>query len=103
MNDAMNAFLVSINATGCLVAFNGELHRMGFFTSREVLAHNADEAEVLALAALHELPELLQKVRNPEEDPMRLTVESTVEVAAADPSMTPAALSWYAEDDDEQL
>lgn len=99
----MNAFLVSINATNCLVEFNGKLHKMGFFTSRELLADNADQAETLALAALHELPELLEKMRNPENDPLRLTVESSVAIESIDADKAVPALAWYAEDDDEDI
>ena len=99
----MTAFLVSINGTGCLVEFNGKLHKQGFFTSRVVLADNREQAESKVLEDLHQLPELKEKVRNPKEDPMHLSVESIVEIGTPDPSRPVPSLDWYAEDETEQF
>jgi hypothetical protein len=89
------AHSVTINGRNFLLEVDGQVRRVGFYTTREVEAADAAEAEVAAIQCMREDAELRARVRNPADDPPMLFVEEIAPIDAIDPDKPVPGLVFY--------
>jgi hypothetical protein len=90
---------VVLNGQNFLLRVEGEVCRMGFYTTRFVEADDERAAEVAAVDLIRADPKL-QVVTNDRSDPPMIYADEVVEVAGPDPEYPNAGYAFYSEEGD---
>ena len=95
----MPAYSVTINGRNFLTDIEGEQKKLGFFTAREVEAHDPEAAEAAAVRSVRDNERLRATIRNTPEDPPMLFVEEIVKIDAVQADKPVPGFAFY---DDEE-
>jgi len=97
----MPKFVFVINGQNFKMKFEGNIQKVGFYTTRRVENDDIDAAERLALDSIRtELEDLVLNDRN---DPPMMYIESIYEVESFEDYPVPGeGATWYVENDDEE-
>jgi hypothetical protein len=99
----MPAYRVTVNGEKFHMERYGKVVKLGFFATVHIEAADEELAKAGALAAMEDVEELGENVKNPPDSPPTLYVESIVPIDALDDGGAPPRLDWYSHDDDEDL
>jgi hypothetical protein len=93
-------YIVRLEGRNLFLDYKGEPRRFGFATTRHVEAANPEEAEKVAIQAIHEDDELNASLLNDPSDPPHITMTHYVEVDSFDSIQNPALGYIFYEDHD---
>ena len=82
--DSMKQYRVLLKGENFLLNNEGEIKRMGFYTTRFVDAPNEDEAELTAVELIRKDNWLREAVRNDRPDPPMIFAEEIEEISTFD-------------------
>lgn len=93
----MNCYKIVIEGKNCWANIDGNVKRLGFFTTRAVTALNVDQAKKTILREISE--ELRSCIFNDSFDPPEIMVDETTEIGLAEAGeISNAGFTWYQED-----
>ena len=96
-------FKVMLRGENFMVALEGPVAKLGFFTTRFVEADTPDAAEHAAVELVRQDTRLRGIVRNAPTDPPMIYLDSLSEIPSFDGCPTPGAgYTWFSDDNQDQ-